>query len=68
MGVLQFQPLLKFTDASVERFHFVFLLHMFRSRFSKLVISVSIKKRFRNICGVRKSEEKFITAKNLLMS
>ena len=27
------------------------------------MISVSIKKRFRNICGVRESEEKFITPK-----
>ena len=40
MGVLQFQSLsinllLKFTYASVKRFHFVFLLHEFRSRFSK---------------------------------
>ena len=70
---LQFQSLsisllLKFTNASVKRFHFVFLLHEFRSRFSKQMISVSVKKRFRNICRVRESDERFIAPKNLLMS
>ena len=73
MGVLQFQSLstslqLKFIDASVKTFHFVFLLHEFRSCSSKQKISVSIKKRFRNICRVGESEERFITPKNLLMS
>ena len=72
-GVLQFQPLsisllLEFTDASVKRFHFVLLLHEFRSCFSKQVNSVSIKKRFRNICPERESEEGFIAPENLLMS
>ena len=60
--------LMKFTNASVKRFHFVFLLHEFRSHFSKQTISVFIKKRFRNICGDRESDERFITPKNLLMS
>ena len=46
---------LKFTNASVKRIHFTFLLHEFRSRFSKQVISVSDKKKFRNICRVRES-------------
>ena len=66
MGVLQFQSLslsllLKFINTSVKRFHFVCLLHEFRSRFSKQMISVSIKKRFRNICRVGESDERFIT-------
>ena len=65
MGVLQFQSLsigllLKFTHASVKRFHFVFLLHKFRSRFSKEMISSSITKRFHNICRVGESDERFI--------
>ena len=73
MGVLQFQSLsisllLKFTNANVQRFHFVFLLHEFRSCFSRQMISVSNKKRFRNICRVKESDETFITPKNLLMS
>ena len=67
MGVLQFQSLrirllLEFTNASVKRYHCVFLLLVFRSRFSKQMISVSIKKRFRNICRVRESDERFITS------
>ena len=61
------QPL-KFTNASVKRTHFTFLLHEFRSRFSKQMISVSIKKRSCNVCRVRESSERFITSKNLLMS
>ena len=73
MGILQFQPLiiswlLKFTIDSVKRFHLVFLLQEFRSRFSKQVITVPIKKRFRNIYRVRESEERFIAPKNLFMS
>ena len=72
-GVLQFQSLstsllLKLTNASVKRFHFVFLLHEFRSRFSKQMISVSSKKRFRNIRRVRESDEMFLAPQNLLMS
>ena len=68
MGVLQFQPLsisllLKFNNASVKRFHFVFLLHEFRTRFSKQMIFVSIKKRFRNICPVRESDERLLLPK-----
>ena len=64
MGVLQLQPLstsllLKFDNTSVKRFHFVFQLHESRSRFSKHIISVPIKRSFRNICGVRESEERF---------
>ena len=73
MGVLQFQSLsmsllLKLIDTIVKRFHFLFLLHKFRSRLSKQVISFSIKKRFRNICRVRESENRFITPRKLLMS
>ena len=73
MGILQFQPLstsllLKFTNESVKRFHFVFLLHEFRSRCSKQVISVPMKKRFRNICRVRETEQRFNVSQNLLMS
>ena len=60
---------LKFTNASVKRIHFTFLLHEFRSRFSnsKHVISVTIKKRFCNIYMVRESEERFVAPQNLLM-
>ena len=54
---------LKFTNASVKRFHFVFLLREFRSRFSKHVISTAIKKRFRNIYRVREAEQRFIAPK-----
>ena len=73
MDVLQFESLsinllLKFINTSVKRFHCVFPLHEFRSRFSKQMISVSIKKRLRNICRVRESDERFITPKILLMS
>ena len=72
MGVLQFQSLsmsfrLKLIVTCVKRFHFEFLPHEFRSRFSKQVLSVSIKERSRNICQVRESENRFITPKNLLM-
>ena len=72
MGVLQFRSLsmsllLKFPDASVRRFHFVLLLHEFRSRFSKQVIAITIKKRFRNVCRVRQSEDRLVAPKNLLM-
>ena len=48
--------------ATVERFHFVFLLHKFRSRLSKQVISISIKKRSRNIYQVGESENRFTTS------
>ena len=41
----------------------MFLLHRFWSRLSKQVISISIKKRFRNIWGVRKSENRFTSPK-----
>ena len=41
----------------------MFPLHEFRSSFSKQVISVPIKKRFRNICRVRESEGRFIPQK-----
>ena len=50
-------------NASVQRFHFAFLLHEFRYRFSKQVISVPKKKRFRNICWVRESEVRFVAPK-----
>ena len=73
MGIIKFQPLgvsspLKFTNAILKRFHFVFLLHEFRSRLIKHVISIPIKKRFRNVCRVGESEERFIAPKNLLVS
>ena len=73
MGVLQFQSLsislsLKLIDTIVKRFHFVFLIQKFSSRLSKQMISVTIKKRFRNICQVAESDESFITPKNVLMS
>ena len=73
MGVFQVQSLsinllLMFTHECVKGFHFVFLLHEFRSRFSKQMISVAIQKRFRNICRVRESDERFTTTQNLLMS
>ena len=59
---------MKFTNASVKIFHFVFLLHEFTSRFSEQVISAPIKKGFRNFYRVRESEERFVAPKNLLMS
>ena len=58
----------KFTNVIVKRFHFLFLVPEFRSRVSKQVISVPIKRRFRNICRDRESEEKFTATRNLLMS
>ena len=65
---LQFQPLwkslpLKFANASVKSLQFPFLLHEFRSRFSKHVISITIKKRFRSIYRIRESEERFVAPK-----
>ena len=73
MGILQFQPLrtslpLKFTNASVKRLHFIFLHHEFRSRFSKQMISITIKKRFRSIYRVRESSQKpvDVSRENLL--
>ena len=65
MGILQLHSLsisslLKFINASVKRFHFVLLLHEFRSRFSEQVICIPIEKRFSNTCRVRESEERFV--------
>ena len=64
-GVLQIQPQrlslpLKFTDASVRRINFTFLLHEFKSRFSKHVISITLKKRCRRIYRIWESEERFV--------
>ena len=73
MGVFQFQPLrisfpLKFTNATVKSGYFTFLLHEFRSRSSKHVISMTIKKRVRSVYRIRESKERFVAPKNLLMT
>ena len=66
MGILQIHSLsisllLKLINTIVKRFRFVFLLHQFRSRLSKQVISISFKKRICNIRWVSVSENRFIT-------
>ena len=57
MGVLQFPSrntslLQKFTSAKVYSCHVGFLVHEFRPRFRKQIISGSINKRLRNICSL----------------
>ena len=73
MDVLQFQSLsmsllLDLIDTIVKRFHFVFLLHEFKSRFSKQVISVPSRRDFATFAGLENLMKRFFTPQNLLMS
>ena len=71
MGILQLQPLstsllLKSTNFVFQRFHFALLLHEFRSRFNKQMISIPIKQRSCNICWNRESDKRFVAPKTLV--